>query len=82
MLLISGTLLLLMAVDGLYLFAINRRLKKAAEQAEQASLAKTQFLSAMSHDIRTPMNIVQGMTSIALHNVNDPQYAAQCLENP
>ena len=79
-LLISGTLLLLMAVDGLYLFAINRRLKKAAEQAEQASLAKTQFLSAMSHDIRTPMNIVQGMTSIALHNVNDPQYAAQCLE--
>ena len=79
-LLISGTLLLLMAVDGLYLFVINRRLKKAAEQAEQASLAKTQFLSAMSHDIRTPMNIVQGMTSIALHNVNDPQYAAQCLE--
>lgn len=78
-LLISGTLLLLMAVDGLYLFVINRRLKKAAEQAEQASLAKTQFLSAMSHDIRTPMNIVQGMTSIALHNVNDPQYAAQCL---
>ena len=77
--LISGTLALLMAVDGLYLSVINRRLKKAAEQAEQASLAKTQFLSAMSHDIRTPMNIVQGMTSIALHNVNDPQYAAQCL---
>ena len=77
--LISGTLALLMAVDGLYLAIINRRLKKAAEQAEQASLAKTQFLSAMSHDIRTPMNIVQGMTSLALHNVNDPQYAAQCL---
>ena len=79
-LMISGTLVVLMAVDGLYLYVVNRRLKRAAQLAEQASLAKTQFLSAMSHDIRTPMNIVQGMTGLALHNMDNPAYAAQCLE--
>lgn len=49
---------------------------KAAEQArkeaEQANAAKQEFLSSMSHDIRTPMNAIIGMTSLALEHTEDP----------
>ena len=38
----------------------------AREKAEQASIAKTNFLSNMSHEMRTPMNAIIGMTSIGL----------------
>ena len=37
-----------------YLISMNHRLRGAARLSEQASRAKTQFLSAMSHDIRKP----------------------------
>lgn len=40
-------------------------LEKALEEAERANLAKSEFLTQMSHDIRTPMNAILGMTSIA-----------------
>lgn len=78
--LICGTLAVLMAVDGLYLHHINVNLRKTAQLAKQASEAKTQFLSAMSHDIRTPMNGVLGMMSLAQHNMDRPEYVAQCLD--
>lgn len=79
-LLICGTLLVLAVVDGLYFLAINRELKRTVERAEQASEAKTQFLSSMSHDIRTPMNAVIGMTEIAKHHLDDPVYVRHCLD--
>ncbi|MGN0342475.1 MAG: ATP-binding protein [Roseburia sp.] len=50
----------------------QRILTEAAEEAREASLAKTRFLSTMSHDIRTPMNVILGMTSIASKHVDDP----------
>ena len=74
-----GVLILLVIIDGIYLFRINRKLREAAELARQASLAKTQFLSSMSHDIRTPMNAVMGMTDIALKNIDNKEYAIECL---
>ena len=41
------------------------RLQEALAQANRASKAKSQFLSSISHDIRTPLNVVMGMTFIA-----------------
>ena len=78
--LICGTLTLLAVIDGLYVLSINRELKRTAEMAERASQAKTQFLSSMSHDIRTPMNAVIGMTEIAKHHIDDPKYVKHCLD--
>ena len=78
-LLISGTLLMLAVIDGAYLMSINRQLRETAALAEQASQAKTQFLSSMSHDIRTPLNAVLGMTELAKKRVDDAPYVQECL---
>lgn len=77
---VCGTLMLLMVVDGLHLYRVNERLREAVNLANQASEAKTQFLSAMSHDIRTPLNAVIGMTTIAKNNTDNPEYVEQCLD--
>lgn len=79
-LIICGVLILLIIIDGTHILMINRQLRKTVIYAEQASEAKTQFLSSMSHDIRTPMNAVVGMTQIAKKNINDPQYVSACLD--
>lgn len=46
-------------------------LEKAKKAADEANRSKSEFLSNMSHDIRTPMNAIVGMTAIALTNIND-----------
>ena len=43
----------------------EEELKNALYQAREANKAKTEFLSTMSHDIRTPMNAIMGLTAIA-----------------
>jgi len=45
--------------------AIETELKEAKEQAERSNRAKSDFLSRMSHEMRTPMNAIIGMTTIA-----------------
>ena len=57
----------------------NRLLVEAADRAEAASHAKTEFLSHMSHDIRTPINAIMGMTSIALKNTDREEKVRDCL---
>ncbi|WP_418703973.1 PAS domain-containing protein [Anaerotruncus massiliensis (ex Liu et al. 2021)] len=65
------------------MLAEERRSKKALEQAlelaEEASRAKSDFLSSMSHDIRTPMNAIMGMTALASAYIDDPARVADCL---
>ena len=78
-LVISGLLLALMLIDGAYVLSINRRLRISVKLAEQASEAKTQFLSTMSHDIRTPLNAVIGMTQLAQDHMEDSAYVQDCL---
>ena len=51
----------------------------AKEQAEEASIAKGNFLARMSHEMRTPMNAIIGMTNIA-QNADDPERKEYCLE--
>ena len=74
------TFLILIAIDGTYVLSINRKLKKTVAMAERANQAKTEFLSTVSHDIRTPMNAVIGMTDIARKHLDDPKYVGECLE--
>ena len=51
----------------------------AAERAEAANYAKSDFLSKMSHDIRTPMNAIIGMTAIAGTHIDDRDRVVDCL---
>ncbi len=51
----------------------RKEAEQARKEAEQASTAKQDFLSSMSHDIRTPMNAIIGMTSLALDSTDDPE---------
>ena len=62
------------------LFENNRQLEKAIARADQASKAKSNFLSNMSHDIRTPLNGIMGMTTIAEGAIHDPQKLRSCLK--
>ena len=55
-------------------------LTRSKEIAEQASIAKGEFLSRMSHEMRTPMNAIIGMTAIAKGS-NDPIKKEYCLNN-
>ncbi len=54
-------------------------LKNAFEAAEEANHAKSDFLSRMSHDIRTPMNAIMGMTAVAAMHVDDHDRLLDCL---
>ena len=55
-------------------------LKLARKEALRASQAKSEFLSNMSHDIRTPMNAIVGMTAIATANIDNPDQVQNCLK--
>ena len=55
-------------------------LNNALDKAEKANLAKSDFLSRMSHDIRTPMNAIVGMTKIAFSHIKEPEKMEDCLK--
>ena len=55
-------------------------LDNARREAIHANQAKSEFLSNMSHDIRTPMNAIVGMTAIATANIGDMQQVQNCLK--
>ncbi|MGN0597503.1 MAG: response regulator [Ruminiclostridium sp.] len=55
-------------------------LQAACDAAEAANRAKTEFLSNMSHDIRTPMNGIIGMTAIAATHIDDKERVQDSLQ--
>ncbi len=71
------------AVVAFFIYLITHRVRgkllAAAEAERSANQAKTQFLSAMSHDIRTPMNAIVGMTTLASKRLDEKEYVKNCL---
>ena len=76
---ISAGLLILFVFDLAVMLHFNKKLQAAAREAAAANKAKTDFLSTMSHDIRTPMNAIIGLTTIAEKNLGDPESTGEYL---
>ena len=57
----------------------QQAMQEAYNYAEAANTAKSEFLSRMSHDIRTPMNAIVGFTAIAEANIEDHEQVKKCL---
>lgn len=76
---VSAGLLILFLCDMCYMLFLNKRLQAAAMEAESANKAKTDFLSTISHDIRTPMNAIIGLTAIAGKNPGDVESTKESL---
>lgn len=83
---LGGCMIILIAVLFIFIkyFKLSqqqlRELDKAEKEAVRANKAKSEFLSNMSHDIRTPMNGIVGMTAIAMTNINDVMRVQDCLK--
>ncbi|MCM1393266.1 MAG: response regulator, partial [Ruminococcus sp.] len=83
-------LILLMIIIIAYSKMMSRQMHKieearsiaeaAQQEAERSNKAKSEFLSNVSHDIRTPMNAIVGMTEIATANIEDVERVENCLK--
>ena len=83
-LLACGSILLFLLLIFFMYFRMSKQqiheLNEARQAAEEATKAKSEFLSNMSHDIRTPMNAIVGMTAIAIAHVDDQEQVQNCLK--
>lgn len=86
-LVVAGTIGLILKYQKYVEKKQTQRIEKAVIEAEQekhnaerANVAKTNFLANMSHDIRTPMNAIVGMTDIAKYNIDDKEKVQDCLD--
>ncbi|MCM1534120.1 MAG: response regulator [Corallococcus sp.] len=83
---LSGCIIIVAAILAVFiLYIIGARkqmhaLDDARKAAERSNAAKNEFLSNMSHDIRTPMNGIMGMTNIAIGNIDNPPRVLSCLK--
>lgn len=59
---------------------VRECMREAMDAAESANRAKSEFLSRMSHDIRTPMNVIAGMLQIAENSAHDETKIQVCLQ--
>ncbi len=85
-LVVAGTIGLIFKYQRYVQTRQTKRIEDAVVEAEQeklnaqkANAAKTNFLANMSHDIRTPMNAIVGMTDIAKYNIDDREKVQDCL---
>lgn len=83
-LLACGAILLVLLMIFFKYYRMSKRqiheLNEARKTAEEATKAKSEFLSNMSHDIRTPMNAIVGMTAIATAHIDDKDQVQNCLK--
>ena len=85
MIIITSIIFIILLFTGIFIvyFRFTRRqifmLAKSREEALHANMAKSDFLANMSHDIRTPMNAIVGMTEIAERNISDSMKMEDCL---
>ena len=59
---------------------VRKNIEDALEIAKSANAAKSSFLSNMSHDIRTPMNAIVGLSSLMEHEINHPDKLKEYIE--
>ncbi len=86
-LIFSGALLALVLLIVAVFYAVKmhenalhtNELQQALKDADNANKAKGRFLMDMSHDIRTPLNAIIGMTALARQNVTNPEKLQDCL---
>ena len=76
---VSSGLVILFVFDIAVMQYFNKKLKITAKEADSANKAKTDFLSTMSHDIRTPMNAIIGLTTIAEKNIDNKKTVSDSL---
>lgn len=82
--LIFTSILIVVTFFLFYRYSTHRILsakEEARKAAESANIAKSRFLSNMSHDIRTPMNAIIGMTKLAQDHVHEPERVQKYLKN-
>ncbi len=79
-LIIVASMLAIFAVYYRMTMEHMRELAQSKAEADRANNAKSEFLSSMSHDIRTPMNAIIGMTDIAMKHGDDQEQVTECLK--
>lgn len=83
---VIASVLMIGVVLAIFMIYVNfsrqniKQLEVAREAAIKANKTKSEFLSNMSHDIRTPMNAIVGMTAIARANIDNPEQVQNCLK--
>ena len=58
----------------------QEKLMQIAKEATRANIAKSDFLRRMSHDVRTPLNGIQGMIPICRHYRGDQEKLEECYD--
>jgi len=86
MIVMMSIIVIILLFTGIFIayYRFTRRqvymLARSREEALHANMAKSEFLASMSHDIRTPMNAIVGMTEIAGRNIDDSMKVEDCLK--
>ncbi len=61
-------------------YQAQAKIIEALSNARKANESKTEFISHMSHELKTPINAILGMTQIAMNSLSDPEKVKNCLD--